>query len=123
MGFALAAQAAAMGADVCLVCGPVNQLTPPGIIRRIDVVSALQMLEVCQKEFETADITIMSAAVADFTPLHPSDRKIKKAAKSTLLQIELKPTTDILAELGSRKKPGQILVGFALETDNEYQKP
>lgn len=121
MGFALAARAAELGAEVCLVCGPVNQPTPPGNIRRIDVVSARQMLEACQNEFTSADITIMSAAVADFTPLHPSEKKIKKTAKSTSLQIELKPTTDILAYLGLHKKPGQILVGFALETDNEIE--
>lgn len=116
MGFAIADRFAELGAEVTLISGPTAQISGPEI-RRIDVVSAEDMLKACLSYFEQTDITVMSAAVADYTPLHVASQKIKK--KDNELSIELKKTTDILATLGSQKAPGQILVGFALETEHE----
>ena len=117
MGFALAEDAAARGAQVVLVSGPVD-LKPmhPGI-RLISVTSAAQMADACFSEFKSSDITIMAAAVADYTVADPAPAKIKKSGNK--LMIELSETTDILATLGKRKQEGQFLAGFALETDNE----
>ena len=114
MGFELARAAARRGADVILIAGPVALATPVGI-RRIDVESTADM-HAAVMQYEDADVIIMSAAVADFTPADVSESKIKKDAATP--DMRLKATTDILAELGSRKKNGQLLVGFALETDN-----
>lgn len=116
MGFALAARLAELGADVTLVSGPVALETPKGITR-LDVTSAAEMLKVITALFENADITIMSAAVADYRPSTVSPEKIKK--KDRTLTLELEKTTDILADLGNRKRKNQLLVGFALETTNE----
>lgn len=77
------------------------------------------MYEACTNQFASSDITIMSAAVADYTIAHPADQKIKKESDSMML--ELQKTKDILKELGQRKKAGQLLVGFALETNNEKE--
>lgn len=87
------------------------------MIERIDVKTARQMYEAATAAFEEAEAAILSAAVADYTPKNVADSKIKK--KDTALSIELQPTDDILAELGRRKKANQLLIGFALETDNE----
>lgn len=114
MGFELARAAARRGADVILIAGPVALATPVGI-RRIDVESTADM-HAAVMQYEDADVIIMSAAVADFTPADVSESKIKKDTATP--DMRLKATTDILAELGSRKKNGQLLVGFALETDN-----
>jgi len=114
MGFELARAAARRGADVVLIAGPVSLATPDGV-RRIDVESSAAMHATAMKHAD-ADVIIMSAAVADFTPTTPSDSKIKKDAASS--GLNLKPTADILAELGKVKRDGQLLVGFALETDN-----
>ncbi len=117
MGFAIAAEAAWRGASVILVSGPsCNEIHHPAI-NRINVVSANEMFSACLEHFPTADITIMAAAVADFTPAKFSSEKIKKNQQDH--SLEMKPTPDILKELGSIKKPPQILVGFALETENE----
>ena len=118
MGYALADAAAEMGADVTLVSGPVS-LTPdqPGV-NVVRVESARQMLEACQNSFPEADIAIMCAAVADYAPAHPVESKIKRE-KSEIPTIELVKNPDIAATLGSEKRRGQLLVGFALETDNE----
>ena len=116
MGYAIAAQMANLGANVTLVSGPSAQAPPEGI-QLVRVTSAAEMLAACQQHFPQADITVMSAAVADYTPKTVSDRKIKKAESN--LTVELTKTADILAALGASKRPGQILVGFALETDNE----
>ena len=118
MGYALADAAAEMGADVTLVSGPVS-LTPdqPGV-NVVRVESARQMLEACQSSFPEADIAIMCAAVADYAPAHPAESKIKRE-KSEIPTIELVKNPDIAATLGSEKRRGQLLVGFALETDNE----
>jgi phosphopantothenoylcysteine decarboxylase/phosphopantothenate--cysteine ligase len=120
MGFALAEQAAALGAIVTLVTGPVALATPKGSIRRIDVESAEQMFQAVDQAFDQADICIMSAAVADFKPAHPASQKIKK--RDGVEAIALAPTVDILKAMGERKRPGQMLVGFALETQNGEQQ-
>jgi phosphopantothenoylcysteine decarboxylase/phosphopantothenate--cysteine ligase len=116
MGFAIADQFVKLGADVTLITGPTEQKSEFKI-KRIDVVSAAQMLEACEQEFGNADIMVMSAAVADYTPITVADQKIKKTDGS--LSIELTKTKDILAALGRSKTTGQILVGFALETEKE----
>ena len=119
MGFALAEVCAEHGAEVTLVSGPVVlQAKHPGI-KRIDVESAREMYEAATKHFPKADITILCAAVADFTPKTTADKKIKR--KGDNLKLELQPTQDIAAALGAVKKKKQVLVGFALETDNELQ--
>ena len=117
MGFALAEVCAEHGAEVTLVSGPVTLQTPHPAIKRIDVESAAEMYEAANEHFPKADITILSAAVADFTPRETADKKIKRKGDS--LKLELQPTQDIAAALGAVKKDGQVLVGFALETDNE----
>lgn len=119
MGFEIAREAAERGADVTLISGPTHLNVGHPAIKRIDVVSASQMLEACNKEFQDVDITIMAAAVADFTPAIVSDSKIKK--ETSLNSIQLKPTTDILSTLGQQKKNHQLLVGFALETNAELE--
>lgn len=116
MGFALANEMAALGADVTLITGPTaEQSNAP--MQRIDVVSAADMLEACLANFAQNDITVMSAAVADYTPIDVAEQKIKK--KDEGFSIQLKKTTDILAQLGKLKQDNQVLVGFALETDQE----
>jgi phosphopantothenoylcysteine decarboxylase / phosphopantothenate---cysteine ligase len=117
MGFAIAEAAFKKGAEVTLISGPVSLPTPAGV-NRIDVVSASEMAEACFKYFENADIAILSAAVADFKPEKVAGSKIKKADAE--LNIQLKQTIDILAGLGNIKS-SQLLVGFALETDNEVE--
>ena len=117
MGFALAETCAEQGAEVTLVSGPVMLQTNHPNIHRIDVESANEMYEAATKHFPKADITILCAAVADFTPKTTADKKIKR--KGDDLTIMLQPTQDIAAALGATKKKKQVLVGFALETDNE----
>ena len=117
MGFALAEECAACGANVTLVAGPVSLKTPHASIKRIDVESASQMYEAARSEFEDADAAILCAAVADFTPDNKATEKIKREKGGNLL-LELKPTPDIAASLGVAKRPDQRLVGFALETNN-----
>ena len=117
MGLAIAEELAGRGAEVILVCGPVNLKTRHPSIHRVDVESAAQMYEVASREFETCDIAVLSAAVADFTPKEKADRKIKRGKED--LVLELLPTRDIAAELGHVKKASQMLVGFVLETNDE----
>ena len=117
MGIALAEELAGRGAEVLLVCGPVNQKTSHPAIHWVDVESASQMCEVAVKEFPGCDLAILSAAVADFTPKEKANCKIKREKEDLLL--ELMPTQDIAAELGQMKKDSQLLVGFALETNDE----
>lgn len=118
MGFSIAEHAAQYGAKVVLVSGPTTLKAKHAHIKQIDVTSAAEMYTVCIEQFSSADITIMSAAVSDFTPKVKFDKKVKKGIDH-LNQIELVPTKDILKELGQRKLSSQLLVGFALETDNE----
>ncbi len=117
MGFALAGTAAEAGAKVLLVAGPVSLETPAGV-ERIDVVSAEEMRRAAVEAFKTSDIAIMSAAVADFTPKNPAQGKIKKETAGEETVLELAKTRDILAELGGSKREGQLLIGFALETED-----
>ncbi|QNL51565.1 bifunctional phosphopantothenoylcysteine decarboxylase/phosphopantothenate--cysteine ligase CoaBC [Olivibacter sp. SDN3] len=116
MGYAIAETLQGLGADVTLVSGP-TALAAPQQVLRIDVTSAKEMLEACTQTFTEADITVMSAAVADYTPVEVASQKIKK--KDPHFSIALTKTTDILASLGAAKRPDQILAGFALETNNE----
>ena len=117
MGLVIAEELAGRGAEVVLVCGPVNLKTCHPAIRRVDVESAAQMYEVTSKEFVNSDVAVLSAAVADFTPKEKADHKIKRGKDDLLL--ELLPTKDIAAELGRIKTASQLLVGFALETNDE----
>lgn len=117
MGLALAEELAGRGAEVLLICGPVNLKTSHPSIHRVDVESASQMCEAAVKEFSGCDVAILSAAVADFSPKEKADCKIKREKED--LVLELMPTKDIAAELGQMKKPSQLLVGFALETNDE----
>ena len=119
MGFALAEVCAEQGAEVTLVCGPVSLQTSHPAIHRINVESAAEMYEAATKHFKKADIAILSAAVADFTPQTTADKKIKRKGDDMVLRLQ--PTQDIAAALGAVKRKKQILVGFALETDNELE--
>lgn len=117
MGLAIAEELARRGASVHLVLGPSSVTTTVQGIKVHRVQTAEQMYEACVREFATADIAVMSAAVADFTPATTNPEKIKKTAGS--LTVELTKTRDILKSLGEVKRKGQLLVGFALETNNE----
>jgi phosphopantothenoylcysteine decarboxylase / phosphopantothenate---cysteine ligase len=120
-GVALADEFALQGADVTLVLGPSHYKPKQGSVKLIAVESADEMYTECVRAFEKTDAAILSAAVADYTPKQKSENKIKKSAPE--INIELVKTKDILAELGKMKKQ-QLLIGFALETDNaiEYGK-
>lgn len=117
MGFALAEHFADLGADVTLISGPVNLSVNNIRIKRIDILTAEEMYNECIKEYKNTDIIIMAAAVADFYIENPSEVKIKKGDKLPILNLS--PTKDILKEIGQLKSDKQILVGFALETNNE----
>ena len=119
MGFALAEECARRGADVVLIAGPVQQKTYHSHITRIDVESAQDMYEAAMAQYPLVDAGILCAAVADFTPDAVADKKIKREGDELLLH--LKPTHDIAAALGKIKTPGQKLIGFALETNDEQR--
>lgn len=116
MGFAIADELTSLGATVTLIAGPTVEKTRHSI-KRINITSAADMLMACTAEFKSADIIVMSAAVADYTPNVVQENKIKKT--ELVFSLQLRKTQDILATLGKLKKASQILVGFALETDNE----
>jgi len=116
MGFFIAEECRRRGAEVTLVAGP-TALQCDAAIRRVNVESAQEMYEACLPVFDTADAAILSAAVADFTPEQKADSKIKREADDLVLR--LRPTHDIAKTLGQRKRPGQRLVCFALETNDE----
>lgn len=119
MGFALADECASRGAEVTVVAGPVDKrLTLRDGIRRIDVRSAREMLAAMEDNFDTSDIAIMAAAVADYAPAEQSGKKIKREKKDEII-IRLVKNPDIAATLG-RMKGKRKLIGFALETDNEF---
>lgn len=118
MGYAIADEAATRGADVTIVSGPVNIKPTSDNVKVIKVESAREMLAECQKLFPKSDIGIMCAAVADYTPTEYVNHKIKRE-KEEIPVIKLTKNPDIAASLGAQKKPGQLLMGFALETDNE----
>ena len=119
MGFALAEELSRQGAEVVLISGPSSERTISNSIVRIDVGSSAEMLNEVVQHFNESNITIMSAAVADYRPKEISTEKIKK--QNSEFNLELVKTTDILSELGKRKQRNQILVGFALETENEEE--
>jgi len=122
MGYAIAAEAAARGAKVWLVSGPSNLPIPAGV-ERVDVLSTQQMLEAVVEHAAGSDIVIAAAAPADYRPAAVADQKIKKrdAGESTL-NIELVATPDIVATVGANKRPGQIVIGFAAETQNTTEE-
>ena len=123
MAAALAETASAMGANVTLIMGP-SSVTTTGRTTRLNIETAEEMHRAVLQELADADIIIMSAAVADFTPETVSDSKMKKRemdSNNGTITIRLKPTTDILAEIAKRKRPGQIIVGFALEKGDQAE--
>jgi len=118
MGIAIARECVARGAYVTLVCGPSGETLPAGV-NAVRVTSAAEMYDACIKVFPDVDIAVMSAAVADYTITNPATQKIKKDHSSLVLELE--KTRDILKALGEQKKSSQVLVGFALETNNEKE--
>ena len=116
MGFAIAGEMASRGADVTLVSGPVSLVCSGAGIELVKVTTAEEMYAACMK-VKDFDVAIMAAAVADYTPDHVASEKIKKSDGE--LTLSLKKTKDILASLGDTKTESQVLVGFALETNNE----
>jgi len=118
MGFEIAKASANLGAEVVLISGPTHQKVSHSLINVVPVVSAANMYNAVHEHFNTVDVAVLSAAVADFTPKEVSNQKIKK--KSDTLTLELGRTKDILASLGDIKT-SQYLVGFALETNNELE--
>ena len=118
MGFALAEACAQQGAEVTLIAGPVSLTTTHPNIQRIDVESAEEMYQAAMTAFPEADAGILCAAVADYRPEIQADEKIKRESKGEMM-LHLVPNKDIAASLGAIKREGQVLVGFALETNNE----
>lgn len=118
MGFEIAKASANLGAEVILISGPTHQKTDNDAIKVIPVVSASDMYKEVHKYFDGIDVAILSAAVADYRPKYVADKKIKKKDKTLVLELE--KTKDILASLGDIKKK-QLLIGFALETNNEIE--
>ena len=116
MGFAIAEEVAKRGAEVILVTGPSKMDIVNPAIKRIDVESAAQMKDECEKSFPGVDIAIMAAAVSDYTLKSVADSKMKRSGDNLILELE--PTTDIAALLGKQKQNNQILIGFALETSD-----
>lgn len=115
MGYALAKEARNAGAKVTLISGKTNLPQPYGV-DVVKVISAADMRECVVNNFEKADVVIMSAAVADYTPIEKADHKIKKAEGD--LSIALKRTQDILLTIGKKKRENQVVIGFAMETEN-----
>ena len=120
MGFALADECARRGAEVTLIAGPVSNVQcTMNNVHRVDVESCLQMRDAAVEAFKVTDAAILCAAVADFRPSEVADQKIKRVGET--LDIHLVPNPDIAAELGRMKRDGQVMVGFALETNDEQQ--
>lgn len=119
MGYALAIEFANQGADVILVSGPTHLEIRHPKVKKISVMSAREMYEVANEYFTASNVAILSAAVADFRPETAAEQKIKKTSNSQTMDLHLVQNPDILASLGSKKKENQILVGFALETNDE----
>jgi phosphopantothenoylcysteine decarboxylase / phosphopantothenate---cysteine ligase len=113
MGFALAEEAAARGADVTVIAANVALPRHPRV-RYVDVVSAKDLLAACEREFSQADVLLMAAAVADFRPAHAAATKLKKEGREGL-ELALEPTPDVLSGLAAQRRAGQVLVGFAAE--------
>ena len=119
MGIAIANELCNRGAEVTLILGPTKETVNNSSISIIKVSTALEMYEAVENRFDITDLTIMAAAVADYTPVKQATQKIKKNEAG--LSLDLIKTRDILKAIGERKKSGQILVGFALETNNETE--
>jgi phosphopantothenoylcysteine decarboxylase/phosphopantothenate--cysteine ligase len=119
MGMAIAEELYRRGAEVTLIMGPSTLNLPANGIKTYRVKTADEMYNACTKEFERSDIGVMAAAVADYTPAVVAENKIKKTSGE--LVIELTKTKDILKSLGEKKSPQQVLIGFALETNNERE--
>jgi len=119
MGFSIAEELASQGAKVILITGPVNLRTIHPNIERIDVFSAQEMYQHALERFLEVDGAVMCAAVADYTPVEKYSQKLKRGEGNLI--IELKPNPDIAASLGKIKTGSQLLVGFALETNNEKE--
>ena len=119
MGIAIAESLAERGATVSLILGPSKLQTSHPNIELIRVQTAEEMFQAAKKLFDKTDITVLSAAVADYRPMKTETSKIKKSDQN--LSIELERTIDIAASLGKLKRKNQIIVGFALETDNELE--
>jgi phosphopantothenoylcysteine decarboxylase/phosphopantothenate--cysteine ligase len=119
MGYAIAEYLAQQGAAVELISGPTSLRDPDSPVSTTRVQSAQEMYDNCEGHFADADIVVLAAAVADYRPAERSEKKIKK--DSDRLTIELEKTVDIAESLGKRKRAGQMIVGFALETDNELE--
>ena len=119
MGFALAEECARRGAEVTIVAGPVSVQTKMTNVRRIDVESCQDMYDAATGLFPQTDAAILCAAVADFRPAEVAEQKIKRVGQT--MDIHLVPNPDIAASLGQMKKENQVLVGFALETNDEEQ--
>ena len=119
MGYAIARAFARAGAEVTLVSGPTALPLPHPAVRRVLVRSAQEMYAASAEAFPTTDLMILNAAVADYTPAHPANQKIKK--NESAFSLELTKTTDIAATLGSQKRADQLMMGFALETNNEHE--
>lgn len=115
MGIALAEEAASRGAEVCLVLGPVSEKPRHPAIQVVPVVTADEMYEACTSRFASMDIAILAAAVADFKPQDPANQKVKRGAGNW--SLEMTPNKDIAAALGKMKQKNQLLIGFALETE------
>ncbi len=118
MGIALANEALARGAEVTLVLGP-SKITAKQGVKTISVTTAQQMFDACADHFEQSDIVIWAAAVADYAPKTVATQKIKKEGEN--MQLDLVKTVDIAAHFGQKKRPDQVLVGFALETQDEEE--
>lgn len=118
MGYAIADEFAARGAEVTLVSGPVSVSSRNPGVKVVPVESAREMLAASEAAFDSADVVVLTAAVADYAPANPADRKIKREGNDVPV-ISLVKNPDIAATLGARKRQGQMIVGFALETDNE----
>ena len=118
MGFALAEECACRGAEVTLVAGPVALKTPEGNIERVDVTTAVEMHDAVMKALPESDAVILCAAVADYRVENVANSKIKRE-KTQNPVIQLTPNPDIARAVGQAKRPDQVTVGFALETDNE----
>ncbi|MEC7756070.1 bifunctional phosphopantothenoylcysteine decarboxylase/phosphopantothenate--cysteine ligase CoaBC [Roseivirga sp. UBA1976] len=119
MGFALAQEAAQMGAHVTLVAGPTHLVIEHPLVNRINVRSGKEMYEACEEHYATSHINIFAAAVADYAPAQVANHKIKK--ENDTFEIKLSKTIDIAKTLGSKKREEQFNVGFALETNNEIE--
>jgi len=120
MGYRLAEEAKRLGASVCLISGPSNETLTETSIDLVSVRTSEQMEKEVMNRYQNSDIVIMAAAISDYTPKSYSNKKIKKESESKVFTIDLKKTNDILYNLGKLKK-NQLLIGFALENNNEIK--